>query len=195
MFLLNSSRYNTSEGIVLEQCSNVFTLTFFKLCKGCQLLHAMSRWLAWISSGWGVGYLLTQPKSVTLLAWLLHFSGWLPCWALLCSTRSVEWGGGSRHCCLLNSTHCFLTSLGSKVCAIGHQTLLPISVPLSPPQFSQSAPKSATTMNWVSKSYLVTWAPKSIQIHLLTARSSSSIGPTLGAKVCHQLLVLAQYQS
>ena len=35
---------------------------------------------------------------------------------------------------------------GSKVCAIGHQSLLPMSVPLSP-QFLQSAPKSVTTVN------------------------------------------------
>ena len=146
MFLLNSSQYNTSEGIILEQCSNVSTSTFFQLCRGCQPLHAMSQQLAWISSEWGGGYLLTRPKSVTLLAWLLHFSGWLPHRVLLCSSCSVEQGSGSRHCCLLNSTCSLLTSLGSKVCIRAPKSTAYVGSSFTS-SVSQSAPKFATTVN------------------------------------------------
>ena len=124
--------------------------------------------------------------------------------------HSVEWGIGSGLQGLLNSSssytlieHQNLLSLLQKS-VVRHQSLLyPLaqSIPCSPHQY------------WVSKSVTVfsvtLWAPKSVTpdvkvyslFHLLSVFVNPSlIGPTLGAKVCHLLLLspvvtIAQYQS
>ena len=174
-------------GVGLEQCSNGHSLTFFKLCRDCQSLHAVSRWLACSSCEWGGNHLLTPRKSLNLLTWLQHCQGGFHITFLPLSSCPVEWGVGSGLQGLLNSSssytlieHQNLLSLLQKS-VVRHQSLLyPLaqSIPCSPPQY------------WVSKSVTVfsvtLWTPKSVTLgvkvyslfHLLSVFVNPSlIGP------------------
>ena len=103
-------------GVGLEQCSNGSSLTFFKLCRDCQSLHAMSRGLACSSCEWGGNHLLTPRKSLTLLMWLQHCPGGFHIMFLPLGSCPVEWGVSLRLLGLFNSS--------SSYTLVGHQNLL-----------------------------------------------------------------------
>ena len=143
-------------GVGLEQCSNGYSSTFFKLCRDCQSLHAMSQWLACSSCEWGGNHLLTPRKSLNLLMWLQHCLAGFHVTFLPLGSRPVELGVSSGLQGLLNSSssytlieHQNLLSLlltFAVKSVVRHQSLLyPLaqSIPCSPPQY------------WVSKSVTV----------------------------------------
>ena len=122
----------------------VYSSTFFKLCRDCQSLYAMSRQLACSSCVWGVNHLLTPRKSVNLLTWLQHCSGGFHVTFLRLGSNVAEWGDGWGLQGLFNSSnsytlieHEYLQLLLPKS-VVGRQSLLyPLaqSIPRSPPQY------------------------------------------------------------
>ena len=109
-------------GVDLEQCSNSFSSTFFKFCRDCQSLHAMSRWLACSSCEWGGNHLLTPGKSLTILTWLQHCLGGFHITFLPLGLRPVEWEVGSRLLGLFNSSSSYAL-IGTKICFLYGQSL------------------------------------------------------------------------
>ena len=152
-------------GVGLEQCSNGFSSTFFKLCRDCQSPHSMSQWLACSSCEWGGNHLLTPRKSLNLLKLLQHCPGGFHITFLLLGSHPVESGVGSGLQGLFNSSssytlieHQNLFSLLQKSVVRDQSLLYPLaqSIPCSPPQY------------WVSKSVTVfsvtLWVPKSVTL-------------------------------
>ena len=104
--------------IDLEQCSNVYTLTFFKLCRDCQSLHAMSQQPACSSCEWGGNCLFTPRKSLTLLSWLQHCLAGFHITFLPLGSCPAEWGVGLGHQYLFNSLAGYTLCLSSNAQAL-----------------------------------------------------------------------------
>ena len=113
----------------------------------------------------------------------------------------LVWGVDSRRCCLLSSVHCSLSlwapksiALDAKVCYFCWLWQRNLFFFFTSSVFTIGTKVCYHCELSAKVCYLVTgvWLNWT---HLLTVHHSPSIGPILGAKVCHQLLVLAQYQS
>ena len=109
-------------GADLEQCSNGSPSTFFKLCRDCQSLHAMSQCLACSSCGWGGNHLLTPRKSFILLMWLQHCLGGFHIMFPPFGSCPVEWGVGSGLWSLSNASNSY-TLIGTTICYLYCQSL------------------------------------------------------------------------
>ena len=156
-------------GADLEQCSNGSSSTFFKLCRDCQSLHAMSWWLACSACGWRGNHFLTPRKSLTLLTWLQHCPGGFHVTFPPFGSHPVEWQVGSGLWGLFNSSNSY-TLVGTKICYLCCQSLwlgakvcyslcylLSQSLLCSPPQYRM--PKSVTLL---CIKVCSVWSPKSV---------------------------------